>query len=243
MSNSFKLCPTHFSKGGEKWNQNLENVLFELKCVLCSCFDITKSVTHLELWQLSLELFMLTKTNTCSVQNFVEGKTARVYHNICAGEKSLNLICLFTEAITSGQVFHSAQFHSFTESAAENYHVSTRLTSLRLPRRETNPWRIEMLPTFRHQTLRTHFLVSSYAKYIVRLATEKTTTISKGNLFPYRSVVLEVWERSNTATKVSIRLQEFLHWIFLFHCRFLTSSANLPVGRTPVKSQPCFNVI
>jgi len=45
----------------------------------------------------------------------------------------------------------------------------------------------------------------------------------------------------NSSNKVSIRLQEFPHWIFLFHCRLLTSSANLRVAGTYVRSQPCFN--
>jgi len=40
-----------------------------------------------------------------------------------------------------------------------------------------------------------------------------------------------------------IRLKEFPYWIFLFHCRLLTSSANLRVVSTSVRSQPCFNVI
>ena len=47
----------------------------------------------------------------------------------------------------------------------------------------------------------------------------------------------------NSSNKVSIRLQEFPHWIFLFHCRLLTSIANLRVAGTSVKLQPCFNVI
>jgi len=47
----------------------------------------------------------------------------------------------------------------------------------------------------------------------------------------------------NSLNKVSVCLQELLHWIFLFHCRLLTSSANLHVARTSVRSQPCFNVI
>jgi len=42
---------------------------------------------------------------------------------------------------------------------------------------------------------------------------------------------------------VSIRLQEFPHWIFLSHCRLATSSANLRVTITTVRSQPCFNVV
>jgi len=37
-------------------------------------------------------------------------------------------------------------------------------------------------------------------------------------------------------------LQEFTHWIFLFHCKLLTSSANLRVTIISVRSQPCFNV-
>jgi len=36
--------------------------------------------------------------------------------------------------------------------------------------------------------------------------------------------------------KVSIRLQEFPHWIFLLHCRLLTRSANLSVATTSVRS-------
>jgi len=40
-----------------------------------------------------------------------------------------------------------------------------------------------------------------------------------------------------------IRLQKFPHWIFVFHGRFLTSSANLRVTITSVRSQPCFNVV
>jgi len=47
----------------------------------------------------------------------------------------------------------------------------------------------------------------------------------------------------NTSNKLSIRLQEFLHWIFLSHCRLLTSSANPRVTITSVRSQPCFNVV
>jgi len=48
---------------------------------------------------------------------------------------------------------------------------------------------------------------------------------------------------SNSSNEVSIRLQEFPQWIFLFHCRLLNSSANLRVVRTYVRSQPCFNVV
>ena len=47
----------------------------------------------------------------------------------------------------------------------------------------------------------------------------------------------------NSSNKVSIRLQEFPHWIFLLHCRLLTNSAKLCVASTSVRSQPCFNVI
>jgi len=47
----------------------------------------------------------------------------------------------------------------------------------------------------------------------------------------------------NSSNKASICLQELLHWIFLFHCRLLTSSANLHVASTSMRSQPCFNVI
>ena len=47
----------------------------------------------------------------------------------------------------------------------------------------------------------------------------------------------------NSSNKVSICLQELLPWIFLFHCRVLTSSANLYVASTSVRSQQCFNVI
>jgi len=36
--------------------------------------------------------------------------------------------------------------------------------------------------------------------------------------------------------KVSIRLQEFPHWIFLLHCRLLTRSAKLSVATTSVRS-------
>jgi len=47
----------------------------------------------------------------------------------------------------------------------------------------------------------------------------------------------------NSSNKVSIPLQEFLHWIFLSHCRLVTSSANLRVTITSVRWQPCFNVV
>jgi len=47
----------------------------------------------------------------------------------------------------------------------------------------------------------------------------------------------------NISNEVRIRLKEFPHWITLFHCRLLTSSANLRVTSTSVRSQPCFNVI
>ena len=69
-----------------------------------------------------------------------------------------------------------------------------------------------------------------------------------------KSVVLkkETWEchshtkikrkaTPNSLNRVSIYLQELLHWIFLFHWRLLTSSANLRVASTSVRSQPCFN--
>ena len=61
-----------------------------------------------------------------------------------------------------------------------------------------------------------------------------------GTAFPY-----QVTRKSapNSSIKVSIRLQEFLHWIFLFHCRFMTSTANLRVASTSVRSQPCLKVI
>jgi len=48
---------------------------------------------------------------------------------------------------------------------------------------------------------------------------------------------------STSSNKVSIRLQEFPRSTFLFHCRLLTSSANLRVASTSVRSQSCFNVI
>jgi len=41
-----------------------------------------------------------------------------------------------------------------------------------------------------------------------------------------------VWER-----------QENLHWIFLFQCRLLISSATQPAAGTSVRSQPYFNAI
>jgi len=47
----------------------------------------------------------------------------------------------------------------------------------------------------------------------------------------------------NSSNKVSIRLKEFSRWIYLFHCRLLTSSANLRVVSTSVRSQTCSNVI
>jgi len=47
----------------------------------------------------------------------------------------------------------------------------------------------------------------------------------------------------NSSMKVSILLQEFPHWIFVFHCRLLTRSAILRVASTSVKSKPYFNVI
>jgi len=50
---------------------------------------------------------------------------------------------------------------------------------------------------------------------------------------------VEVWERRS----LSILLQEFPYWIFLFHCRLLTSSANLRVASTFAGSQTCFNAI
>jgi len=45
----------------------------------------------------------------------------------------------------------------------------------------------------------------------------------------------------NSSNEVSVCLQEFSHWIFLFHCRLLSSSANQRVTITYVRSQPCFN--
>ena len=42
---------------------------------------------------------------------------------------------------------------------------------------------------------------------------------------------------------MSIRLQEFPHWIFLSPCGLLTSNANLRVASTSVWSQSCFVVI
>jgi len=45
----------------------------------------------------------------------------------------------------------------------------------------------------------------------------------------------------NSSNEVSICLQELLHWIFLFHCKLLTSSENLNVASTSVRSQPCVN--
>ena len=60
-----------------------------------------------------------------------------------------------------------------------------------------------------------------------------------GTLFPYEIIRKTA---SNSSNAVSIRLQEFPHWIFLFHCRLLTSSANLRVASTSVRSQPYFNV-
>ena len=45
---------------------------------------------------------------------------------------------------------------------------------------------------------------------------------------------------TNSSKKVSTRLQKFPHWIFLFHCKLLTSSANLRVASTSMRLQPCF---
>jgi len=47
----------------------------------------------------------------------------------------------------------------------------------------------------------------------------------------------------NSSNKVSIRRQEFLHWIFLSQCRLLISSADLRVTNTSMRSQPCFNLV
>jgi len=38
-----------------------------------------------------------------------------------------------------------------------------------------------------------------------------------------------------------IHLQEFPHWIFLFHCRLLSGSADLHATITSMGSQSCFN--
>jgi len=61
-----------------------------------------------------------------------------------------------------------------------------------------------------------------------------------GMLFPHQMKRKATPKSSN---KVSISLQLLLHWILLFHCRLLTSSASLHVASTSVRSQPCFNVI
>jgi len=44
----------------------------------------------------------------------------------------------------------------------------------------------------------------------------------------------------NSSNKVSICLQDFSHWTFLFRCRLLSSSANQRVTITYVRSQQCF---
>jgi len=47
---------------------------------------------------------------------------------------------------------------------------------------------------------------------------------------------------SNSLNKVSICPQE-LPWILLFYCRLMSSSTNLRVTITSVRSQSCFNVV
>jgi len=61
-----------------------------------------------------------------------------------------------------------------------------------------------------------------------------------GTPFPHQITKKTV---PNSTDKVSILLQEVPHWILLFHCRLLNSSANLRVASTSVRSQPCFKVI
>jgi len=61
-----------------------------------------------------------------------------------------------------------------------------------------------------------------------------------GTPFPHQ---IKTKATPNSSNNVSICLQGLIHWIFLFHCRLLTSGANLHVASTSVRSQPCFNVI
>jgi len=61
-----------------------------------------------------------------------------------------------------------------------------------------------------------------------------------GTPFPYQ---IKNKIASNSSNKVSIRPQELPHWTFPFHCRLLSSSANLRVTITSVRSQPCFKAV
>jgi len=61
-------------------------------------------------------------------------------------------------------------------------------------------------------------------------------TSGVGTAFPHQ---IKRETAPNSSNKVSIRLQEFPHWIFLFHCRLLTSNANLRVAGTSMRSHPC----
>ena len=60
-----------------------------------------------------------------------------------------------------------------------------------------------------------------------------------GTPFPYQ---MKRKTAPNISNKVSIPLHEFPHWIFRYHCRLLTSSADLRVASTSVRSRPYFNV-
>jgi len=61
-----------------------------------------------------------------------------------------------------------------------------------------------------------------------------------GTPFPHQ---IKKKTAANSLNKLSIRLQRFQHWTFLFHPRLLTSSAKLGVASTSVRLQPCFNVL
>ena len=53
------------------------------------------------------------------------------------------------------------------------------------------------------------------------------------------------WFHYETAPNSSntVSPQELPHWIFSFHCRLLSSSENLRITITSVRSQPCFNAV
>jgi len=78
---------------------------------------------------------------------------------------------------------------------------------------------------------RENFIMSSLPFIILAVFLTSGVVLKKrcGNVVPHQITRKTALNSSN---EVSIRLQEFPHWIFLFHSRRLTSSANVRVAST-----------
>jgi len=94
---------------------------------------------------------------------------------------------------------------------------------------------------YRFSLPRTKMSTEHPRQSLARLSSHvKVCNSTKGTPFPHQ---ITKKPAPNSSNEVGILLQEFPHWILLFHCRLLNNSANLRVASTSVRSQPCFNII